>query len=327
MSVCSEPPMVPGRKEDGRARVGGVRLPRTQCHQSATASGTMLMPKLPLALQLLLPAQKASVALGPALVPLLSTRSARTMRPRKAFAILLPFCASAATISLGAPSPRSSADVSAQASSDSLRPALRLLSRHGGHHSVDAGEDDKGDRAAFGMSMSATNSTVGAHNLTEALAEHADTHSEASTSAEAEHGGHEHHHSHAPALLELNETKILDSHAPNPPSYWDYDHGEDGKPALLYVHIALMTVAYFGLLPLGPSTADPRPRAPSSVFADRTSAFRGHSTFPEGWAVRFARDRTSGIPRNCPHRLVLRPGTDLPPRQVPMIARRAKDFR
>lgn len=327
MSVCSELPMVPGRKEDGRARVGGVRLP--QCHhyisqrrQAGRCSCRSFHSLSSSCCQL-----KRFSRSRTSPVPSHSPRSARTMGPYKAFAILLPFCASAATISLGAPSPRSSADVSAQASSDSLRPALRLLSRHGGHHSVDAGEDDKGDRAAFGMSMSATNSTVGAHNLTEALAEHADTHSEASTSAEAEHGGHEHHHSHAPALLELNETKILDSHAPDPPSYWDYDHGEDGKPALLYVHIALMTVAYFGLLPLGPSTADPRPRAPSSVFADRTSAFRGHSTFPEGWAVRFARDRTSGIPRNCPHRLVLRPGTDLPPRQVRMIARRAKDFR
>ncbi|GAA5820022.1 hypothetical protein JCM11251_005450 [Rhodosporidiobolus azoricus] len=64
------------------------------------------------------------------------------------------------------------------------------------------------------------------------------------------HGGDEHHHGHGPALLVLNETQILLTHSPDPPSYYDFDQGEDGRPTVLYVHVFLMCVAYFGLLPL-----------------------------------------------------------------------------
>ncbi|GAA5886020.1 hypothetical protein JCM6882_004235 [Rhodosporidiobolus microsporus] len=68
---------------------------------------------------------------------------------------------------------------------------------------------------------------------------------------EHSHGGEEHdHHSHGPALLVLNETQILLTHSPDPPSYFDFDQSEDGKPAVLYIHVFLMCLAYFVLLPL-----------------------------------------------------------------------------
>lgn len=78
---------------------------------------------------------------------------------------------------------------------------------------------------------------------------------------------HIHHHSHAPPLVELNETLILLTHSPDPPSYFDYDQSDEGKPALLYIHIVLMSFAFFVLLPLG------TPSSPSldSVPAVRTS--------------------------------------------------------
>ncbi|GAA6042128.1 hypothetical protein JCM8097_003122 [Rhodosporidiobolus ruineniae] len=75
----------------------------------------------------------------------------------------------------------------------------------------------------------------------------------APTKAAHSHGGgdeHSHAHSHEPALLVLNETQILLSHSPDPPSYYDFDQTDDGKPAVLYIHIFLMCLAYFVLLPL-----------------------------------------------------------------------------
>lgn len=76
---------------------------------------------------------------------------------------------------------------------------------------------------------------------------------------------HSQHHSHAPPLVELNETLILLTHSPDPPSYLDYDQSDEGKPALLYIHIVLMSFAFFGLLPLG---------APSSPSLDSVRAVR-----------------------------------------------------
>lgn len=76
---------------------------------------------------------------------------------------------------------------------------------------------------------------------------------------------HSHHHSHVPPLVELNETLILLTHSPDPPSYFDFDQSDEGKPALLYIHIVLMSFAFFGLLPLG---------APSSPSLDSVRAVR-----------------------------------------------------
>ncbi|BGP40161.1 hypothetical protein JCM10449v2_004119 [Rhodotorula kratochvilovae] len=78
----------------------------------------------------------------------------------------------------------------------------------------------------------------------------AGAHSAAPSHAHGAEDEHSHHHSHAAPLLELNETQILLSHSPDPPSYFDFDQSDDGKPALLYIHIILMTLAFFGLLPL-----------------------------------------------------------------------------
>lgn len=98
----------------------------------------------------------------------------------------------------------------------------RLQQRH------DHDEEDEGEHA--GMSeMSEMNSTVALHLES----------------------AHSHGHSHAAPLLEINETQVLLTHNPDPPSYWDYDQTEEGKPAVLYIHIALMCLAFFILLPLG----------------------------------------------------------------------------
>ncbi|GAA6063388.1 hypothetical protein JCM10212_001487 [Sporobolomyces blumeae] len=67
----------------------------------------------------------------------------------------------------------------------------------------------------------------------------------------AEHGtGHDHHHSREPPKLVLDEADILRTHSPDPPSYFDYDGGEDGKRWLLVGHVVTMVVAFFGFLPL-----------------------------------------------------------------------------
>ncbi|GAA5993823.1 hypothetical protein JCM5350_007864 [Sporobolomyces pararoseus] len=63
--------------------------------------------------------------------------------------------------------------------------------------------------------------------------------------------GHDHHHSREPPKLELNETEILLTHAPDPPSYLDLDYTEDGMAGTMIAHVILMSVAFFGSLPLG----------------------------------------------------------------------------
>ena len=66
-------------------------------------------------------------------------------------------------------------------------------------------------------------------------------------------GGH-HHDSHAgPALLELNETAILLTHDPDPPSYFELDQTADGHSGVLVAHAALLSLAFFCFLPLSTS--------------------------------------------------------------------------
>lgn len=66
---------------------------------------------------------------------------------------------------------------------------------------------------------------------------------------------HMHMHHGAP-LTELNETAILEWHAPTPPSYWsidieDRDPSVPRHPALMALHIIFMTLAFFVALPVG----------------------------------------------------------------------------
>ncbi|KAG2118889.1 uncharacterized protein F5147DRAFT_667289 [Suillus discolor] len=66
---------------------------------------------------------------------------------------------------------------------------------------------------------------------------------------------HMHMHQGAP-LTELNETAILEWHAPTPPSYWsiDIEHRDPSVPrypALMALHIIFMTLAFFVALPVG----------------------------------------------------------------------------
>lgn len=62
---------------------------------------------------------------------------------------------------------------------------------------------------------------------------------------------------HAAPLLEINETQILESHAPDPISYWIHDWelpSEEAKEkyrGLMVLHVVGMTVSFFGLLPVG----------------------------------------------------------------------------
>ncbi|GAA5963573.1 hypothetical protein JCM8115_002035 [Rhodotorula mucilaginosa] len=137
----------------------------------------------------------------------------------------------------------------------------RLSPRHGGHHDEDDSATDGESQAMMSMSAPRPESTT--------LAATANSHGDSSDEEQQQqHGspghigadkdahepprssGHDHGHSHGPALLELNETQILLTHSPDPPSYWDYDQSDEGRPAVLYAHIALMTLSFFGLLPL-----------------------------------------------------------------------------
>ncbi|BGP16383.1 hypothetical protein JCM10213_004926 [Rhodosporidiobolus nylandii] len=73
----------------------------------------------------------------------------------------------------------------------------------------------------------------------------------AAVTAEPSHNDqHAHSHHQGPALLELNETQVLLHHSPDPPAYYEFDQTEDGKPALLWIHVSLMCLAFFFLLPL-----------------------------------------------------------------------------
>ncbi|THH33652.1 hypothetical protein EUX98_g527 [Antrodiella citrinella] len=66
---------------------------------------------------------------------------------------------------------------------------------------------------------------------------------------------HGHHHMGPPKTV-LNETEILRSHAPTPPSYYTVDFedavsGEHGHAGLMGAHIIFMSLAFFGALPVG----------------------------------------------------------------------------
>ncbi|KAI0053061.1 hypothetical protein FA95DRAFT_1552948 [Auriscalpium vulgare] len=65
-----------------------------------------------------------------------------------------------------------------------------------------------------------------------------------------------HPHGHSAPKTHINETDVLLTHAPTPPSYYsiDFDHHDsDDKryPALMALHIAFMSAAFFGALPAG----------------------------------------------------------------------------
>jgi hypothetical protein len=67
--------------------------------------------------------------------------------------------------------------------------------------------------------------------------------------------GHGHAH-HGITLSQLNETEVLQSHGPTPPSYWTIDVGSDESegtrhPGLMALHVLFMSVAFFGALPVG----------------------------------------------------------------------------
>jgi len=66
---------------------------------------------------------------------------------------------------------------------------------------------------------------------------------------------HMHMHHGAP-LTELNETAIIQWHAPTPPSYWsidieDRDPSVARYPGLMVLHVVFMTLAFFVALPVG----------------------------------------------------------------------------
>ncbi|EIN10584.1 hypothetical protein PUNSTDRAFT_125363 [Punctularia strigosozonata HHB-11173 SS5] len=65
----------------------------------------------------------------------------------------------------------------------------------------------------------------------------------------------EHGHHHGAPLTELDETQILQGHAPTPPSYWTIDIDEPGDepryPGLMAAHALFMSLAFFGALPAG----------------------------------------------------------------------------
>ncbi|GAA5996530.1 Tvs1p [Rhodotorula paludigena] len=130
----------------------------------------------------------------------------------------------AASAALAAPSLGFATDVDVR-DEPARRLLLPLVRRHGDDEDEDEGHDEHAEMSMHG------------------------SHSSASSPHPPE-DEHSHHNSHAAPLLELNETQILLHHSPDPPSYFDFDQEEDGKPALLYVHIALMILAFFVLLPL-----------------------------------------------------------------------------
>lgn len=65
----------------------------------------------------------------------------------------------------------------------------------------------------------------------------------------------EHMH-HGQPLTEINETDILLSHLPTPPSYWSIDIGSSDPdvpryPGLMALHVTFMMIAFFVVLPAG----------------------------------------------------------------------------
>jgi hypothetical protein len=76
---------------------------------------------------------------------------------------------------------------------------------------------------------------------------------------------HGHDHSHGQPLLELNETAILEKFGPDPLSYYAHDfqlEGEKGLGGLMIFHIAVMSLAFFVVLPFGESDLKSRNALP-----------------------------------------------------------------
>ncbi|KAF8264950.1 hypothetical protein EI94DRAFT_1772521 [Lactarius quietus] len=68
--------------------------------------------------------------------------------------------------------------------------------------------------------------------------------------------GHGHGHGNVAPIVELNETDVLLTHAPTPPSYWSididgYGPGDTRHPGLMVLHAIMMSLAFFGALPAG----------------------------------------------------------------------------
>lgn len=198
------------------------------------------------------------------------------------------------------------------------RDVQRLSPRHGGHHDKDDsatdGESTGVSEAMMSMSaprpepttLQATSNSHG-YGSDEAQQQQHGSHGHMVPQKDAHEppvsSGHDHGHSHGPVLLELNETQILLTHSPDPPSYWDYDQSDEGRPAVLYAHIALMTLSFFGLLPLG--TFVPA----STLFAFvKLRHSRACSNLPQGWSLVALHHPASGFPRGFLPRARLRPG-------------------
>jgi hypothetical protein len=105
-------------------------------------------------------------------------------------------------------------------------------------------------------------------------------------------------------LTQLNETEVLEGHAPTPPSYWTIDVEEPGDqqrhPGLMAAHACLMSVAFFGALPAGrilaiESEAAHDSSATSQGSRSGASSTRGtapplvYSGHPRSWELRAAR--------------------------------------
>lgn len=176
------------------------------------------------------------------------------MRPAAA-AVLLVSCAGAC---VALPSLGNAVELARRL--EPSRSDLRSLAHRHGHHD-EKEHEEQGLAEAQSLVVDDLKATATA-TATEAAHSHTAAPAHSHNDAGDEHS---HHHSHAPPLLELNETQILLSHSPDPPSYFDFDQSEEGKPALLYVHIALMSLAFFGCLPLGAHWPPSPGRLPSRL--------------------------------------------------------------
>ncbi|KAM0752108.1 hypothetical protein T439DRAFT_333349 [Meredithblackwellia eburnea MCA 4105] len=91
------------------------------------------------------------------------------------------------------------------------------------------------------------------HQQEEQQMDHSDMNEESNiqttTTPTPKHSDHD-HHSHAAPLQYLNETLILETHEPDPLSYFDFDRfPNQGYPGLLIAHVVFMSIAFFVLLP------------------------------------------------------------------------------
>ncbi|KAJ1310979.1 hypothetical protein OPQ81_009488 [Rhizoctonia solani] len=82
--------------------------------------------------------------------------------------------------------------------------------------------------------------------------------------------GHAHGHDHGVPKLELNETEILEKFGPDPLSYYAHDfqlEGEKGLGGLMIFHIAVMSLAFFVVLPFAIVLRSSKHKAHSPVNA------------------------------------------------------------